>query len=60
MFDVVIGVCCTPDTPCTLGEGDCENDSDCQDDLVTNKPIPTKHKPKSKCMMTVLCSGLWK
>merc|ERR1712066_251472 len=28
------GVCCSPETPCTLGEGDCENDNDCRDDLV--------------------------
>merc|ERR1711936_394878 len=29
------GLCCSQETPCDLGEGDCESDNDCQGDLVT-------------------------
>merc|ERR1712038_1610548 len=28
------GLCCSQETPCDLGEGDCESDNDCQGDLV--------------------------
>lgn len=28
------GQCCTPGTPCDEGEGDCEENQDCKDDLV--------------------------
>merc|ERR1719411_1006393 len=30
------GDCCTKETPCRLGEGDCEQDEDCRGDLVTS------------------------
>merc|ERR1719411_571882 len=30
----VSGDCCTRDTPCRLGEGDCQQDEDCRGDLV--------------------------
>ena len=32
--NVDVGICCSPETPCMLGEGDCENDSDCNGNLV--------------------------
>ena len=35
MVIMVLGDCCTPETPCKLGEGDCQQDVDCRDDLVT-------------------------
>ena len=35
MMDMMmLGDCCTPETPCKLGEGDCQQDVDCRDDLV--------------------------
>ena len=32
--NVDMGRCCTKDSPCDDGEGDCDDDDDCGDDLV--------------------------
>ena len=32
---LISGQCCTLETPCSLGEGDCQQDEDCRGDLVT-------------------------
>ena len=36
---LVTGQCCTQESPCSLGEGDCQQDEDCRDDLVTSTLI---------------------
>ena len=42
------GSCCTPDHPCDLGEGDCDEDDDCLGDYICGfdiceSPFPDGH-----------------
>ena len=40
--------CCTVEDPCGRGEGDCDKDRECKDDLICGKNNCRKHHPAAQ------------
>merc|ERR1711988_103418 len=55
------GICCSQETPCELGEGDCETDQDCSADLVCGnnncKQFAAYFHEKDDCCVSPASSG---